>query len=365
MKYNMVKHIYETPVALENTLRQALPTIVGICAKTRESKLDMIIITGCGASYHDALSAKYSFEKLLNIPVLAWPASELGLYPKDFFAGKRLLIAISRSGEKSDIMMAVRKAKQSSAQVIAVTATPDSLLAVESGQVVLTHEGPEYCQPKTKSFVSVLGILNLIAINLLREPEERRRLTDELLKMPDVIGQTIRDTELQMKLIASEITKLQNIYVTGSQANLGAVFEGALKLKETSFIHAEPFPVGEVAQGPILLLNKKWAYISLIARQDREIAVKIMQAGYRMGAKTIAVSENVDGLKPISDYTVKIPVVPNELFLPMAYIIPIQFLAYYLAMEKGLNPDNPEGFDTVLELILEPGRAEPEMRKTE
>lgn len=363
MQYNMIKHIHETPEALRTTLTEALPAVAGIGRRMAKRGCETIILTGCGASYHDALAAKYTFECLLNIPTLAIPASEVGLYPKAFFTKKRCLVAISRSGEKADIMAAVRKAKAASSPVLAVTATPDSLLAREADEVILTSEGPEYCQPKTKSYVSVIGILNLLAIQMMPAGAKKQAMLKGLLDMPRVLGKLIKSCEGSMADLAPQLKKFQHAYVTGMQSNLGSVLEGALKLKETSFIHAEGFPTGEVAQGPLLLPEKGWAYIAFITEEGRDLAIRMTKAAHRKGATVIALSENTAGLKGFAHSIVRIPHLPTELFAPMAYIIPVQFIAYYLAMEKKLNCDDPKGFDMILELILEPGRHEPEMRK--
>jgi len=362
MQYNMIKHIHETPDALRSTLEKALPGVAGIGGRLTRRGCETIILTGCGASFHDALAVKYSFESMLNIPTLAIPASEVGLYPKEFFTLKRCLIAISRSGEKGDIMAAVRKAKMASSPVLAVTATPDSLLAREADEVILTSEGPEYCQPKTKSYVSVLGVLNLLSIVFMKPGSRKTALLKGLFDMPNVIAQLLKSSDETMKRIARRLKNYRHAYVTGTQSNLGSVLEAALKLKETSSIHTEGFPTGEVAQGPLLLLAKDWAYIPFVTEQGRDMATRIMKAAHRKGATVIALAENLAGLKGIAHHVVRIPALPTELFAPMAYIIPVQFLAYYLAMEKGLNCDDPKGFDMILDLILEPGRKEPEMR---
>lgn len=363
MQYKMIEHIRETPAALHTTLTKARPAVDGIARRLNARKLDVIVLTGCGASYHDALAAKCSFESMLNIPVLALPASEVGLYPQEFFTRECCLVAISRSGEKSDIMAAVRKAKAGASRVLAITATPDSLLAREADEFILTSEGPEYCQPKTKSYVSVLGVLNLLAIQLMQPGKNRAGLLKGLFDMPRLMEQLIDSCGETMREMAPGLKKHRHAYVTGTQSNLGSVLEAALKLKETSFIHAEGFPTGEVAQGPLLLLEGNWMYIPLVTDLGRGLAIRIMKAARRKGATVIALAENLNGLKGAAHHIVRIPALPAKCFAPMAYIIPVQLLAYYLAMEKGLNPDDPKGFDVILDLILEPGRKEPEMRE--
>jgi glutamine---fructose-6-phosphate transaminase (isomerizing) len=365
MKYNMLQHIYETPEALRRTLKKAERSLAQFSKACRRRRWDSVILTGCGASYHDAVAARPAFEQLIGIPTSACPASELGVYPHEFFTDRHLLIAISRSGEKSDIMAAVRAAKRSDSFVVAVTATPDSLLAEAADAVLLTHEGPEYCQPKTKSFVSVLGVLILMAIHLM--PPGAKKRQKELLKglgqMPKLIGQTIRSCQKTMRKAAIAMRSCRHAYVTGMQSNLGAILEAALKLKEASFVHAEAFPTGEVAQGPLLLVKRNWAYIPFITETGRDLSLRMIHAAHRKGATVIALCSDADGVEENAEFVVTMPSLPSELFAPMAYIIPVQMLAYYLATDKKLNPDDPAGFDMILELILEPGRSEPEMRK--
>ena len=365
MKYHMLQHVRETPEALRQTLEKAQSSVSALSAECRRRAWDMIILTGCGASYHDAVAARPAFEQLLGWPAVACPASELGLYPPEFFTKKHLLIAISRSGEKGDIMAAVRAAQRSDAFVVAITATPDSLLAEAADAVILTHEGPEYCQPKTKSFVSVLGVLILLAIHLMppKAQQRQKELLKRLRQMPRLTEKIIRSCQRTVRKAAVAMRSCRQAYVTGVQSNLGAILEAALKLKETSFVHAEAFPTGEVAQGPLLLLKRNWAYLPFITSAGRELSLRMMNAAHRKGATVIAICSDTEGVKDHAHFVVTIPTLPDELFAPMAYIIPVQMLAYYLATDKKLNPDDPAGFDMILELILEPGRAEPEMRQ--
>ena len=365
MKYNMLQHIQETPSALQRTIEAVRKPAEKLSAKFRRREWDLLILTGCGASYHDAVAAQPAFEQLVGVPIVACPASELSMYPAQFFSENHLLIAISRSGEKGDIMAAVRMAKQSNAFIVAVTATHDSLLANSADEVILTHEGPEYCQPKTKSFVSVLGTLILLAVQLMSPKEKRRKreLLAGLAKMPDLIADVTRSCWKTVRETAVDIRSCRHAYVTGTQANLGAVFEAALKLKETSFVHAEAFAVGEVAQGPLLLLKRNWLYLSFITDIGRDFSLRMLNAARRKKATVMAVCSNTEGIKDDAHFIVTIPKLPDELFAPLAYIIPVQMLAYHLATLKNLNPDDPKGFDMILDLILEPGRAEPEMRQ--
>lgn len=362
MKHNMIKHIYETPDALETSLAQALRPVDSVCARLRQRPLEMIILTGCGASYHDAVSARSSFESLLNVPVLAWPASEMALYPHEFFARDRLVIAISRSGEKADVMSAVRSAHAAGAAVLALTATEDGLLAREADEVVLTREGPEYCQPKTKSFVAVLGVLNLIAVHLATSAATRSAFLGKLQRMPALLRSLIPAADRDAEALARGCSDCRNMFLTGTLGNFGAALEGALKLKETSFVHAEAFPAGEAAQGPLLLLNQSWAYLALTSRDGRGLDARLLQAARSKAAYTVAVAEDAGDLAGYVHHVIPIPELPCPLFAPMAYIVPVQLLAYHLAVIGGLNADDPEGFDQILELILEPGRKEPEMR---
>jgi len=363
----MIKHIHEGPKALENTLTMESEAIVNLCSELSRKKFDSILITGCGSSYHVGVAVKYTFENLLKLPVDTLPADEVAyaLYPKQLLDERRLVITISRSGERGDSISAARKAKECGADTIAVTAYPDSLLAQEVDKVILTHEGSEFSQPKTKSVISAIGILNLFAIHLSKlKTASRTEVIEELEKIPGIIDRTFIDSENLIKKIGDRLKGCNNMFLAGSGPNYATAIEGALKLKETCIIHAEGYTVGEVTQGPPVLLNGNWVFISLITSRNREKALRMLNIAKKMGAKTLTITtRETQELKKLSDYVIQIPVEVNEMFTPLVYIPPLHLLAYYIAEAKGLNPDDPKGFDLVLKLILEPGRKEPEMRQ--
>jgi glucosamine--fructose-6-phosphate aminotransferase (isomerizing) len=363
MQWNMIKHIHEIPEALTRNLVEARADVAAACEMVRKDKPQLIVVSGCGASYHDAVAARFAFESLTNIPTVAIPAAELSLYPACYFGPGRVVILISRSGEKRDVMLAARKVRESGGVVIGITATPDSLLAAESDTVILTHEGSEHCQPKTKSYICILGTLLQLAVQLMDDPGRSELLSEELLRVPDLIERIITEQETPMKQLASKMSSCRGAYITGSGCCHGSALESALKLKETSFLNAEAFTTGEVTQGPMLLLDESWMYVSLLLESERELAARVIDAAGKWGAFTLAITQEDRGLSECCDIVVQVPSCGNEVFASMTHIIPLYLLAYYLALEKGLDPDNPMHFDRILELILEPGRHEPEMRQ--
>jgi len=367
MNYNMIKHIHEEPKTLENTLTMESDAIENLSSELSRKKIDSILITGCGSSYHVGVAVKYTFENLLKLPVDTLPADEVAypLFPRQLLNERRLVIVISRSGEKGDAISAARKSKECGATTTAVTATPDSLLAREMERVILTHEGSEFSQPKTKSVISAIGALNLLAIHLSKLNASRKaEMIKELESTPRVIDRIFIDSEDHIKKIGNRFKAYNDMFLAGSGPNYATAIEGALKLKETSGIHAEGYTMGEVTQGPPVLLNSNWAFISLITSGNFEKALGMLNTAKKMGAETFTVtSRETQELGRLSDHVISIPVEVNEVFTPLVYVPPLHLLAYYIAEAKGLNPDDPKGFDLVLKLILEPGRKEPEMRK--
>ncbi|MDH5770805.1 MAG: SIS domain-containing protein [Candidatus Bathyarchaeota archaeon] len=365
MDYNMIKHIHEGPKALENTLTTESKAIVNLCSELSRKKFDSILITGCGSSYHVGVAVKYTFENLMKLPVDTLPADEVAypLYPRQLLGERRLVIIISRSGEKGDSISAARKSKECGAITIAVTASPDSLLAQEMDKVILTHEGSEFSQPKTKSVISAIGALNLFAIHLSKLSVARKtEVIKELEEIPGVIERIFIDSEDLIKKIGNRFKVYNNMFLAGSGPNYATAIEGALKLKETCGIHAEGYTMGEVTQGPPVLLGGNWVFISLITSRSHEKALRMLNTAKKMGAKTLTITtRETQELRKLSDYVIRVPVEVNEMFAPLVYIPPLHLLAYYIAEARGLNPDNPKGFDLVLKLILEPGRKEPEM----
>ena len=309
------------------------------------------------------MAARFAFETLSNIPTVAVPSAELALYPDSYFGPNRVIILISRSGEKRDVMSAARKAKRAGGTTVAITATPDSLLAGAANMLLLTHEGSEHCQPKTKSYICILATLLQMAIELVDDPEQRALLSAELRAVPAVIEQIIRESEPKMKQLALRLVEYHSMFLTGSASCYGSAIEAALKLKETSFVKAEAFTTGEVTQGPMLLLTDKWAFVSFVLSGEAELAARIIAGAKEWGAFTMAITQNAAAVENAADLVVRIPGVNGEVFAGLTHIVPIYFLAYYISRVKNLDADNPLHFDRILELILEPGRAEPEMRK--
>ncbi|MCL2163265.1 MAG: SIS domain-containing protein [Oscillospiraceae bacterium] len=359
MDYNYIKHVHEAPEAVSETLSLGLEDIRELCAKLNVSRFDMIILTGCGSSNNAAICAEYAFRKLLKMPVEVIASSELVLYDDDYLNSKKLVFAISRSGEKGDSLGAAQKAKNAGATVVALTKEGTNL-ALVSDYIVKTYEGPEYCQPKTKSVIVTILALIIFAI-CISDSKEKETLLHQLMNIPKLMRQTLDSSEALAKRVADESDDIQGIMLAGAGEYFGAAYEASLKLKETCSIHAESMPTGEIIQGPILIVNSNWRYVAFADGNGIDHAVTMLKAVKKRGAKTIVLSSQPDRVNLYTDYLFQMPAPENPIFASLVYLLPLQLITYYISQRRGLDADFPKDFDQILDVILKPGSKEPEM----
>ena len=348
----MLKEIYEQPETLRISMHGRLNPelnqvkLSGII-DNRERFLNArrIIICACGTSWHAGLIGKYLIEELARIPVEVEYASEFRyrnpvIYPDD------VVIAISQSGETADTLAAIKLAKEHGAFLFGICNVVGSSIPRETNSGCYTHAGPEIGVASTKAFTSQVSTLTLLALSLAQEkgtiPQERfAELIAELQRIPDKIEKILEHDE-KISQIAKVFTYAHNFIYLGRAYNYPVALEGALKLKEISYIHAEGYPAAEMKHGPIALIDDELPVVAIATRKGRyeKVVSNIEEVKARKGRVISIVTEGDVDVKNISDWSFEIPDT-EEIFVPLLSTIPLQLLAYHIAIAKGRDVDQP------------------------
>lgn len=349
-EYFMLKEIHEQPESLHNTIsprvKDGLPDFsADNIPDSLFTGVDRIIITACGTAMHAGLIGKNMIEKLSRIPVTVDIASEFR-YQDPVIDGNTLVITISQSGETADTLAALRLAKERSARTLSIVNVKGSSIARESDYVLYTHAGPEIAVASTKAYTVQLATMYLFAFRfaLLREivPEaEIRNLTSELLKMPGFV-ENMLSCDKAIEKISNKLKKTKDLFFIGRGLDYALSCEGSIKLKEVSYIHSEAYAAGELKHGTISLITDNVPVIAL-ATQDNVFTKMIsnIREVRSRGAKVIMITVAGAGVDAsLCDHLITLPPV-NDLFAPFGAAIVLQYIAYYTAVAKGLNVDQP------------------------
>ncbi len=350
-KHFMLKEIYEQPRVIEDTLRGKIKddsVNLEEISLTKEEleNIEKINIVACGTSYHAGLVGKYILEEKLRIPVEVDVASEFR-YKNPILSEKNLVIVISQSGETADTLAGLREAKSKGAKVIGIINVVGSTITRESDGIIYTNAGPEIGVASTKAFISQLIALYILLLYLGEKlnklnKEERKEIIENLNKLPKMVEEVLkRDCEI---LKASEEFKdVNSLMFIGRNINYPIALEGALKLKEISYIHAEGYPAGELKHGPIALIEAMVPTVAIVPRSSKtyeKIISNIQEIKARSG-KIIAVATDGDELiKNHADVILKIQDI-DELFTPVLTVLPLQLLAYHISDKRELDVDKP------------------------
>ena len=347
----MLKEIFEQPQTIQNTMRGRLVVDEGFSKLgglnlTRQQMLDLdrIIITACGTSWHSGLIGELYIEELARIPVEVEYASEFR-YRNPLVTKNTLCVVISQSGETADTLAAMREAKRRGARTLGLVNVVGSTMAREDDGGIYLHAGPEIGVASTKAFTSQVIALALLTLKLgrLREMSvvKGRQIAQAMLQLPEQI-QSILDRAPEIEAIAEQFKNATNFLYLGRGYNFPVALEGALKLKEISYIHAEGYPAAEMKHGPIALIDENMPVV-FVAPHDSvfdKIVSNIQEVKAR-GGKVIAItSQNEPVLEKLIDYEIRIPQTEDMLY-PILSVIPLQLLAYYVAVKRGLNVDQP------------------------
>jgi glucosamine--fructose-6-phosphate aminotransferase (isomerizing) len=308
-----------------------------------------VVILACGTSWHSALVGKFLIESLARIPVEVDYGSEYR-YRDPIVSGNTLAIVITQSGETADTLAALREARKKGARSIAICNVVGSMATRETDGTVYTHAGPEIGVASTKAFTSQLVALQLLAMYLGQirgtlTPEAARPHLEGLTQLPFLIEQTLKCEPL-MEEIAKRFYQRSDFLYLGRGINYPIALEGALKLKEISYIHAEGYPAGEMKHGPIALIDEQLPVVT-IAPHDHvfEKMVGNVQEAKARGGSVIALTTDGDNglqdlLDPANDYLVSVPS-SHPLLTPVLMVVPLQLLAYHIAVRRGCDVDQP------------------------
>jgi len=335
----MLKEIHETPRVIEDTLFEYISEGVDIDVSF-SAGISEIVFIACGTSYHASLVGKYLIERLTGIPARVEFASEF-IYNQPPMS-RSLVISITQSGETADTLEAMRIAKKHGARVLAIVNVLGSTATRIADHVLYTRAGPEISVAATKSFIAQLVVLYLVALRLSRLPRsEIERLTDELRIMPELVRKVLEQEE-KIEEIAEELVGYDNMMYIGRGIGVPIAMEGALKMKEISYIHAEAYPAGELKHGPFALLGKETPVIaSLIPDDTYEIMLSNIKEVKARESLVIAVADEHDSeVEKYVDFVIRVPKT-DSIFAAITHSVALQLLAYYTARKRGCEIDKP------------------------
>ncbi len=348
----MLKEIHEQPETVLNAMRGRLLDDEGISKmgglRDVEDKIvnaRRFVITACGTSWHAALVGKYIFEQCAKIPVEVDYASEFR-YRNPVLLDGDIVWAISQSGETADTLAALREAKLKEAPAYGIVNVVGSTIARDSEAGVYIHAGPEIGVASTKAFTSQLVVLNLINLLVARRKgnlslEQGKEIVEEMHRLPEKIKQ-IFNSVAQIEKIADEFKGSRNFLYLGRGVNFPVALEGALKLKEISYIHAEGYPAAEMKHGPIALIDENMPAVFIALRDSTydKVLSNIQEVRARKGRVIAIANEADDRLREMAEYIIEVPKT-MEILSPILSVIPLQLLAYYIAVRRGCNVDQP------------------------
>ena len=348
----MLKEIYEQPSVIKDTYRGRLHANEGLIQMAGvEDNLekflnaDRIIIVACGTSWHAGLVAEYVFEEFTRIPVEVEYASEFR-YRNPIIGSKDVVIAISQSGETADTMAAIKLAKENGAFVFGVCNVVGSSISRESHAGAYTHAGPEIGVASTKAFTTQITVLTMIALRLAKakgtlSKSDFHQYLQELEIIPEKVKEALETNE-KAKEIAATFKDSSNCLYLGRGYNFPVALEGALKLKEISYIHAEGYPAAEMKHGPIALIDEQMPVVVIAPKQGHydKIVSNIQEIKSRSGRIIAVVTKGDTQVRDLADFVIEIPETSDALS-PLITTIPLQLLSYHIAVMRGCNVDQP------------------------
>lgn len=348
----MLKEIFEQPKSIKDCLRGRLipenhhAALGGIRRHLPDLlNAERIIIVGCGTSWHAGLVAEYIIESFTRIPVEVEYASEFR-YRNPVINPKDIVLAISQSGETADTLAAIELAKSAGAIILGICNVVGSSIARASHEGAYTHAGPEVGVASTKAFTAQLAVLTLLALMIAKKrktiPEdEYAALLHSLDKIPELVEKCL-ELNTRIEIISQQFKNARNFLYLGRGYNFPVALEGALKLKEISYIHAEGYPAAEMKHGPIALIDEEMPVV-FIATKDKsyqKIFSNIQEIKARKGKIIAIVTEGDELIGEVADHILEIPEVA-EPFVPMLAVVPLQLLAYHIALLRDCNVDQP------------------------
>ena len=358
-KHFMLKEIFEQPRAVRDTVQGRVSLDTGKVyldamdiSEEEFRTLSSIKIAACGTSWHAGLAGKYMLEKLARVPVDVDYASEFR-YRDPVLSPNDLLIVISQSGETADTIAAMREAKAAGCKVLAICNVEGSMITREADGTILTHAGPEIGVASTKAFTSQMVALYLFALYLggirgkLSE-DDAKRLAQDLAELPLKIEQILNDAD-SIEELSKDFFRVQDFLYLGRGINFPVALEGALKLKEISYIHAEGYPAGEMKHGPNALIDEKLPVVVINTREEGNAGSElryekthsnIVEVKARDGVIISVLTEGDTMSSKVSSHIIEVPEA-SDLLSPIVSIVPLQLLSYHIAVRRGCDVDQP------------------------
>jgi glucosamine--fructose-6-phosphate aminotransferase (isomerizing) len=348
----MIKEIFEQPRSIKDCLRGRLDSSSGrlILGGLREylNKLvnaDRILIVACGTSWHAGLVAEYFFEEFCRIPVEVEYASEFR-YRNPVIREGDVVIAISQSGETADTLAAIELAKSKGAIIFGVCNVVGSSIPRNTHAGAYTHAGPEIGVASTKAFTAQLTVLNMIALIVAQKKgtiaeQKYHELLVEMENIPAKVEKAL-NLDKQIQAIADEFKDATNFLYLGRGYNFPVALEGALKLKEISYIHAEGYPAAEMKHGPIALIDQEMPVVFIATKDSsyEKVVSNIQEVKARKGRVIAIVTEGDTHIPKMAEFVIEVPATLEPL-MPMVSVIPLQLLSYHIAVMRGCNVDQP------------------------
>jgi glucosamine--fructose-6-phosphate aminotransferase (isomerizing) len=355
-KHFMLKEILEQPAAVRDTVLGRVSSETGRVfldeinlTDEQLARVEKVVVLACGTSWHAGLVGKFLIEELAQLPVEVDYGSEYR-YRNPVIDDRSLAVVITQSGETADTLAALREARRKGARSVAVCNVVGSMATREAEGTIYTHAGPEIGVASTKAFTSQLVALYLLALNLAQarktlQPQDARAHIEGLLRLPQILEWTLK-ASAGVEAIAKSVHQQRDFLYLGRGINYPIALEGALKLKEISYIHAEGYPAGEMKHGPIALIDENLPVVALAPRDHvfEKMLGNIQEAKAR-GAAVIALTTGGDEgirdlLNPATDFLITLPTV-HRLLTPVVFVLPLQLLAYHIAVRRGADVDQP------------------------
>jgi glucosamine--fructose-6-phosphate aminotransferase (isomerizing) len=349
----MLKEIFEQPRSIKDSMRGRIRTDGGTLVRLggiaeymqKIVNADRIIIIGCGTSWHAGMVGEYLIEDLARIPVEVEYASEFR-YRNPIISERDVIIAISQSGETADTLAAIELAKSKGATILGICNVAGSSIARASHAGSYTHAGPEIGVASTKAFTAQVTVLTLMALNIAQRKgtitsSRFNQLVTELASVPEKVEKVLKNNEKIVEL-ASKIKDARNALYLGRGNSFPVALEGALKLKEISYIHAEGYPAAEMKHGPIALIDEEMPVIVIATKgaSYEKVVSNIQEVKARKGQIIAVVTEGDDVVKGLADYVIEVPET-DDVLVPLISVIPLQLLSYHIAVMRGCNVDQP------------------------
>jgi glucosamine--fructose-6-phosphate aminotransferase (isomerizing) len=347
----MLKEILEQPEAIRNTLRGRLledegtARLGGVNLSDHELRdIERVVITACGTSWHSALIGEYMLEEVARVPAEVEYASEFR-YRTPLVDQGTLVVGISQSGETADTLAALREARKRGARTLGIVNAVGSTIAREVDGGIYIHAGPEIGVASTKAFTCQVVALALLTLRMGRLRSlsvlQGRKIVRALQKLPEQVAEVLSRTE-PIEALAGTYALAQNALFLGRGYNFPVALEGALKLKEISYIHAEGYPAAEMKHGPIALIDEMMPVFCVAPRDAvyRKIVSNIQEVKARRGRVMAVVTEGDEEITRLADHTIAVPETIDPL-APVLCVVPLQLLAYHVAVRRGCNVDQP------------------------